>query len=140
MNFRYAGKDFIGTRAEILEQLKTAFTFELVNGNFRYGHETIPCDFKYAHVDFVKNILISKIQDQVPQETYHIRIGDQIYHGTKTQIEQTFLDNIKEVDVIFRGNNQFELLGTCVTGKPGYTISMIRGKIITKVKRMIYDL
>ena len=140
MNFKYDGKKFQGTRAEILKQIEIAFPFEIVNGNFRRGNVSMPCNFNYTYLDAVKNTLIKRIQDQVPQEIYDVRIGNDIYHGTKEEIEHQFITNIKGIDIIFMRENRFELLGVSARGYSGDTFSIIRDKIIGNVKRLIYDL
>ena len=138
MNFKYDGKKFQGTRAEILKQIEIAFPFELIDGYFRYGIEIIPVNTNYTYLDHVRMVLIKRIQDQVPVD-FEIKIGDIVYHGTKEEIKRNFLDAIKEIDVIFKYNNQFDLLGIHIFGYPDETISLIRNRLIVKALEIIKE-
>ncbi len=66
MIFEYGGKRFIGSRAEILEQLETAFSAYVsinVSGDevVRLGEESCP-------IDIMKRNLIKRIQNKVLEE------------------------------------------------------------------------
>ncbi len=73
MNFKYAGRVFTGTRADILKQLETAFPFELIDDRLCYGHETIRCnDPLYSQLDHVRMVLVKRIQNRVPEDTFDV--------------------------------------------------------------------
>ncbi len=123
----------IGTRAEILEKIETAFIFTLRDNILLFGEEEYSV-FDDINLDAVKDVLVGRIKCKVPQD---IKIGDVYYTGTKEEIKRKFLDNIRGV---FQCDRHFELLGVCVFGLPGETISSIRKNIIKKVEKMIYDI
>lgn len=132
MIFKYVGRDFIGTRAEILEQIENYFS-SLNIDDIHLGEESFS-------INKIKRILIKRIQDKVPKEIFNIKIGNVIYNGTKYKIKREFLDTAKGVDVIHKGSGQFELLGVCVYCDSYESVSEIRSQILEEVKRIINDI
>ena len=114
MKYIFRNKLYQGTRTEIVDQL-------VVDLRDLLGYQ--PYD-------------IHKLLKDIP-ETFDIEIGIDTFRGTKEEILEQFMANIRGVDVIFKYNNQFDLLGICIFGYPGETISTIRSRIIKKVRRII---
>ncbi len=66
MIFEHGGKRFIGSRAEILEQIETAFSTYI---NFTcFGAETIHLGEESFPIDKIKRVLLKRIQEKVPEE------------------------------------------------------------------------
>ena len=139
MKFEYCDQILIGTRAEILEKIETAFVFTLKDNILLLGEEEYSV-FDGINLSAVKEVLVGRIRCKVPQDTFDIKIGNIDYNGTKEEIKIQFLMDIEGVDVRFKGNDYFELLGVRVFGHSDETISSIRNRIIKKMIRMIDEI